>query len=52
MLYHFGQSGITYLHYFLYNVEGVMSLGKIKDLTGEIFGKLKVIEITPERRNR
>lgn len=27
-------------------------MGKIKDLTGETFGKLKVIEITPERRNR
>ena len=27
-------------------------LGKIKDLTGEVFGKLRVIEITPERRNR
>lgn len=27
-------------------------MGKIKDLTGEVFGKLKVIEITPERRNR
>ena len=27
-------------------------MGKIKDLTGEVFGKLKVLEITPERRNR
>lgn len=27
-------------------------MGKIKDLTGEVFGRLKVIEITPERRNR
>lgn len=27
-------------------------MGKIKDLTGEVFGKLKVIEMTPERRNR
>lgn len=30
----------------------MINLGKIKDLTGEVFGKLKVIEITPERRNR
>jgi hypothetical protein len=27
-------------------------MGKVKDLTGEVFGRLKVLEITPERRNR
>lgn len=27
-------------------------MGKIKDLTGQKFGKLTVLEITPERRNR
>lgn len=27
-------------------------MGKIKDLTGQRFGKLVVLEITPERRNR
>ena len=30
----------------------LINLGRIKDLTGEVFGKLKVLEITPERRNR
>ena len=27
-------------------------MGRIKDLTGQKFGKLIVLEITPERRNR
>ena len=27
-------------------------MGKVKDLTGEVFGKLKVVKMTPERRNR
>ena len=27
-------------------------MGKIKDLTGEVFGRLTVLEMTPERRNR
>ena len=27
-------------------------MGKIKDLTGQKFGKLLVLEMTPERRNR
>ena len=27
-------------------------MGKIKDLTGQRFGKLTVLEITEERRNR
>ena len=52
MLYYPRQGSITQLHYFLYNVEGVINLGKVKDLTGEVFGKLKVVKMTPERRNR
>ena len=52
MLYYPERGSITYLHYFLYNVEGVINLGKVKDLTGEVFGRLKVIKMTPERRNR
>lgn len=27
-------------------------MGKIKDLTGEVFGRLTVLGMTPERRNR
>ena len=27
-------------------------MGRIKDLTGKVFGRLTVLEMTPERQNR